>query len=262
MSPPEHAERDELDQRIGKLLRSTRAIAVARPVPAPRPGEPDDDELLLLLDGRASAEQAEQLEGRLQHHPYSAARVDIVRAALRDVGLHPRVRLSPEHVEERAPDTAGSLTKLVFAAARGGRRALRFLRGTEQPSALGSLALATRGAPTTATERQRYRLERSFSNLTAVLDVEQADDGQLELHLELEPDDGGRASGTRVSLREHDRLVSSIKLRGDDRSASFSQLDLGDYRLELSRDGQPIGTMVLSFLSLDPPSDRPDLSES
>ena len=66
---------------------TAREIVVARRLPARRHDEPEDDELLAMIEGRLSPLATAELRARLRRFPFSAARVQILREALVEQGF-------------------------------------------------------------------------------------------------------------------------------------------------------------------------------
>lgn len=71
----------------GTLPHLLRTIHVSVSLPEASDDEPDDDQLLALIEGRLSSDQLARLEDQLRECPYSADRVAIVRAALHEAGV-------------------------------------------------------------------------------------------------------------------------------------------------------------------------------
>lgn len=63
-----------------------RGILASRPVPAPSPTDPADEELLRYLDGAMSSDERLAFEALLERSPYAAARLEVLAAALEENG--------------------------------------------------------------------------------------------------------------------------------------------------------------------------------
>jgi hypothetical protein len=74
-------------ERTRSLAAYLRGLDLCRIVPRRSDHEPPEDDLLHLIEGTLSDDQRRELEERLEHCPYSADRVAIVRAALNDAGI-------------------------------------------------------------------------------------------------------------------------------------------------------------------------------
>lgn len=73
--------------RRGLLPHLLRTIHLSSALPTPREHEPDDEQLLQLIEGQLSSYQLRRLEEQLRECPYSADRVAVVRAALAEAGV-------------------------------------------------------------------------------------------------------------------------------------------------------------------------------
>lgn len=230
--------RDELDSIIARHVRAQRRIAVTRPVPAPSDGEPTDDELLAALEGRLSVAERRGLEARLEQHPYSRDRLEILREAFGE---------ADEEANARRED---SLARLVFAIRRGADQVLSFVRGSEQPMPLAPATVATRGAE--AAEEGKgdslYRFSKRFGDTQALIHVERLPGRGVDLRVELSAD-GSPLTDARASLRREGRLVGSVRIR--EGQADFADLEPSEsYEMEIQREGELVGELCFSFLSV------------
>jgi hypothetical protein len=73
--------------RGGALPNLLRRVHITAALPIPTEDEPDDEELLGLIEGQLTPAQLRRLEEQLQECPYSTDRVAVVRAALAEAGV-------------------------------------------------------------------------------------------------------------------------------------------------------------------------------
>jgi len=236
MTPQPSKDRDPLDKRLSKALKSIR-LAVSLPHPAD--DEPSDEEILMLVEGQLSGETKKTVEAKIEKSRYSKDRFEILREALADAEA--RTRLSPDESNEKKT----SVARLVFAMTkRGADRVLAFLHGTDSPMAL-TPAMATRGGTTPSTTDDYYRFERQLGDLDAVIQIEHVPNRGVELRLDVKKD-GAPLTGARASLRRDGKLVESVRIR--DGVAGFVDLAPDTYQLELSQQDAAIGTLELDVL--------------
>lgn len=241
------SSRDELDLIIARQVRVQRPLALTHPLPAAGDDEPSDDELLLAVEGRLPPIEAAALERRLGDHPFSRDRLEILREALAEVACATESTASPAPDEATTtPEQQTPLARFVFALRRGSEQMIDFIRGSEEPMALESVALATRGGSSPA--EALYKFARTFDDCEALIQVERVPGRGVDLRLELstagEPITDGRAS-----LRRHGRLVESVRIRRG--HADFCDLEpASSYEMEIKREGQLVGEVCLSFLPI------------
>ncbi len=227
MSDSHETGRDAVDVQVAQKLR---ALRLARPVPAPGPDEPTDEELLRYIDGAVKGSERERLEERIAASPYASARVGVVVEALRDSGF-------PVPKRESA---AAKAARYVFRYAQG---ALTFLRGSDMPEALAP-ALQVRGAAT-AQDESFYEFTHQFDAVAARLQIERVEGRGFELQLTLSERDQP-VEGARVTLRQAGRTVDSASTEGG--RCSFAGLTPARYQIDVRRGGDEVGTLHVDVL--------------
>jgi hypothetical protein len=207
--------RDDLDRRIVRALR-----AGPRP-PAPGADEPDDETLLAVLEGRASAADMAQVEAS----PYARERLVLLREGLAAAG----------------PTPLAAAARYVFAVARD---MLQLLRGATEPVAAPDLAWAVRSTPAAAAE-PFCEFHHQWSSIDAHVRVEQIAT-RLDLQVRLS-DAGAPVQRGRVTLRCDGRTLDSIPTDANG-SAVFIGLSADAYEVEVRATGSVVGVMLLQFL--------------
>lgn len=244
MKTTSQSSRDELDLIIARQVRVQRPLALTHPLPAAGDDEPSDDELLLAVEGRLPPTEAATLEHRLDDHPFSRDRLEILREALAEVAQESSACPLPDDAVVPVAESPTPLARFVFALRRGSEQVIDFIRGSEEPIALESVALATRGGSIPA--EALYKFARSFDDCDALIQVERVPGRGVDLRLELSTA-GQPITDGRASLRRHGRLVESVRIRRG--HADFCDLEpASSYEMEIKREGQLVGEVCLSFL--------------
>jgi hypothetical protein len=217
--PPESGEpevRDALDRRISDALGALRP-------PPPGPDEPDDETLLAVLEGRASAAES----ARVAASPLASATVDIVRS------------------EAPATSLSGA-ARYVFALARD---FVELLRGATAPLAPpdGGWAVRSGAGPVAGPVCE---LRHAFPALDAHLRVEPVSRPGAAPAIDLEVRLTGRGAPIdrgRVILRAGTQLLASTPLDAAG-VALFTGLGPARYQLELRSAGAPAGQLYVDLL--------------
>jgi len=208
--------RDELDRRIARALREGPTP------PAPGADDPDDDVLLRVLEGRASADD----EARVQASAYARERLVILRESLADA--------------QPAPAPLGAAAGYVFAVARD---LLQMVRGATEPVAAPGLAWAVRsGAPA---GEPFCEFHHQWSAVDAHVRVEQVAT-RLDLQVRLSAA-GAPLERARVTVRREGRTLDSAPTDANG-SAMFTGLAPDAYEVEVRATGTVVGVMLLEFL--------------
>ncbi len=221
---PKH--RDQLDGQLGQALKATRS----RPVPAPGPGEPSDDDLLLYVEGRLPDERAAEVEAQLAKSPYSSDRAAVLGEAL----------------TENAPEQPHALARAFRAVFHLAGSALNLLRSDVAPAPV--LATAVRGNAAAAAQPECYEFSHKMAGLDAMVTVDRAQDGGVDVRLELKRGGSQPVNDARVTLQRDGKVFEAVDVERDG-SATFRGLDTARYRLEVHRAGQRVGTVRLDFLA-------------
>lgn len=220
--------RDDLDDRIADGAK--KALLLNRALPQPKINEPDDERLLLYLDGKLAGAQEAAFERSLEHFPYTRHRLEIIREAMSEV-------------EPAAPEPDPLRAQLVFALHRGASRLLDFVRGSAAPMAMP--AFAVRGE-IGAEADETFCFQHAFGNHQANIRVQSLGEETVGLCLQLSRE-GQTIDKGRVSLRKAGRLVESVAFcKG---AADFRNLSPGSYELEFKAEGRAVGQLNLEMLA-------------
>ncbi len=225
---PPHDRRDPLDEQIARAARATR-----RPVPAPGPNEPSDDELLRVVDGSASGDERARVEAAAQQSGYTRDRLHILKESLAETGL--------------ATGALERAARYVFVMAKD---ALELLRSATEPLVMPA-PVAVRSGPAAQPTAGAcyYEFVQPFGAVEAHLKIEHVTRANAPASIDVQVKLVGGGAGTRVSLLRAGQTVDSVPV-GDGAAATFSGLAKDRYEIVVRRAGQdqPVGQVHLDFV--------------
>jgi hypothetical protein len=228
MAPPTKNDRDALDRKLGRAVRTVRR---PRGVPAPGQGEPSDDELLRVVEGVADAAERARVAAAEKTSAYTRDRLAVLREAMAETGF--------------APSAAVRAARYVFVLAKD---AMELLRAATEPVALPAMA-AVRSGTSTGVRAGTYEFVQPFDGVEAHLLIEHVTraDKSASIDVQLRLRGGGR--GARVSLWRGGEMLDSVPVDEGD-AAVFSGLGQSRYQIEVRRAGQDeaLGKVELDFL--------------
>ena len=229
--------RDTTDQWLGQIVQNSRKLAARKPLPTPHNDEPSDEFLLQCIERSRGSHNGAALETQLLGHPYSLDRAAIVTEALADwrYGAQEQTALG------RA---VSGYARLVIGLRRQGALGLELLRSTLEPVLLAPAATAVRGgAPST---EPIFKFVHELPGYQARVHVEATHDG-VDLHVDLAGAAGPLKNG-RATLQRDGTIVASLRVH--DGSADFPGLKPERYRLDLSVEGQTLGSLALDLFDV------------
>lgn len=143
----------------------------------------------------------------------------------------------------RAAPCSGARVRAVFHLAGS---ALNLLRSDVAPAPV--LATAVRGNAAAAAQPECYEFSHKMAGLDAMVTVDRAQDGGVDVRLELKRGGSQPVNDARVTLQRDGKVFEAVDVERDG-SATFRGLDTARYRLEVHRAGQRVGTVRLDFLA-------------
>lgn len=211
----------------------------------PRGECPEDETLAALAEGRLSEAQVDLLLGHLSRCSACLASVLALRRVLGEVPAEGETRV-PAKLMARArqldPAHEG-IIEIVIRFAKGLAEVIRMSGGV-----VGGLAPAldpVRGEGRVVSETL-VTFSKEFPPYLAEIEVERAKPGRGEISVNLtDAKNGQGARGLRVSLFAGDEELESAAVEGG--PAVFENLKFGQYQLEITRVGEPIGKIALEM---------------
>jgi len=219
--------RDRLDSLLAEAARAARS---PRGLPAPRPGEPSDDELLRVADGTAGAEERARVEAA---GAYTRERLEILKQALAETG-------HAAGVVERA-------ARYVFVMAKD---ALELLRAATEPLSVPAPVAVRSAGGAGASAPCYYEFVQPFGGVEAHLKIEHVTRASAPATIDVQVKLTGGGAGTRVSLLRGGATLDSVPV-GEGGAATFSGLARDRYEIVVRRAGEdaPVGKLHLDFLA-------------
>ena len=224
---------EKLKRTAGRLLRSR-----------PRGSCPDESILGAFADGKLAEAGCDDLIRHLSRCPACFATV----TALRDLAEHReneeacRVPVASLERARKLDPCAQSALSVVVNFARGLAQVLSASEGVINGRAF-SPAGARRGESRAVSETL-VTFSREFPPYQAEVDVEKTKPDRGEVTVTL-LESGHPASGLRVTIFKKDDELESSMLDGG--MAVFENLKFGEYRLEITRVGEPVGRIDLEM---------------
>ncbi|MFH2007159.1 MAG: hypothetical protein ABI333_11280 [bacterium] len=230
--------RDKLDLALSEAYRLARRIPT---LPDPSDTDPDDEVLLLVLDGAQHFPQGEvkALRERVESSPFSSERLAVLSEVLTEVhDQHPEPmnRLGTPVESQRDP------VRLSFVWARG---CLRYLWGTLEPRSLIAVPVATRGEAVTGPREETsfFDFAHHFAGIDVVIQVERVRDDLLDVQLNF---DGAaqQLAQLRVTLalKGGSLLDSQPVEHGRTRFAALQPLA---HEIQITSARKPLGRVLL-----------------
>jgi hypothetical protein len=230
--------RDQLDADVRLAVTLTGGLA---DVPGPRPGDPDDETLLRLVDGNLPRDERRRLERLVDASPHARDRLLALREALAEAGE--RVPARPDLDPLAA---AGRVARIAFGWAE---ERLSFLWGTLEPRQLVAAPVPTRGQATRPTEETAFfDFSHRFEGVDVVIQVERLPSDRLDVQLLFESADVD-LSRLRVTLSDdHGGLLDSQPV--EQGRTRFASLAPRGHQLRISAAQQELGRVLLDVRSL------------
>jgi len=223
---------EKIKRTVGQLLRSR-----------PRGNCPDESTLGAFADGVLAEAGQEEIIRHLSRCKICFATV----SALRDLAERPEKEAAcrvPEAALERArrlDPAAKSALSVVIDFARGLAQILSASEGVISGRAFSP---ACARGETRAVSETLVTFSREFPPYQAEVDVEKTKPDRGEVTVTL-LESGRLAAGLRVSIFQKDAELESSMLDGG--TAVFENLKFGEYRLEITRVGEPVGRIDLAM---------------
>jgi hypothetical protein len=219
-------------------------------------GCPPEEVLALYVEGRLDEQEKTKVS---EHLSLCSGCLDTVLLESRLVDKT-SVAEEPANIRfealQRAKDLVGpGLDKILFdLVVRVYRGAMEVVHSTLTPVPLvyQHVAAAVRRGPEEREEPQPLRMEKSFGDISAEIEVTSPKEGRWNIQILLRGPEGGEdPKGIRITLKDlsqEKELQSSVVRSG---LAAFPDLSAGDYVLEIKEKGRVIGEFSLRLFEDD-----------
>jgi len=211
----------------------------------PRGSCPGDEELAAFVEGKLSEAEADRVAGHLPRCATCMESVKTVRRILAEAA---------EETAARLPLAAMARARKLDPAQKGFMEVVvRFAQGVAEVvkmsgGVVGGLAPAAnhvRGEGKVVSETL-VTFIKDFPPYQAEVDLERSKPDRSEITIRLSDKTTNRPpQGVRVSLYDHDLELESAMLENG--QAVFENLKFGQYRVEITRVGEPIGGITLEM---------------
>ncbi len=167
----------ERDDMLDLALREACLLNQRAPeLPEPQPGDPEDEALLLVLEGSASETELAPMREAVERSCWARERLASLREAMEE-------SLSPSEQLHRTQDPPSQpRLRISFAWARG---CLQYLWGTLEPRTVAAVPVATRSGifrrPTE--ETSFFDFAHLLGDIQMVIQVERANEDRLDVQL-------------------------------------------------------------------------------
>lgn len=213
-------------------------------------GCPPEEILALYVEGGLDEEEKGKVTEHLSICSGCLDTVLVASRLARESAVAEEPARVPREVLQRAKDLVGpGLEKRVFdLVVRVYRGAMEVVHSTltPLPVAYQPVPAAVRRDAAEREEAQSLRMEKSFGDITAEIEVTSPEEGRWRIQSLFRGPEGGEApKGIRVTLKDLSQakeLQSSIARSG---LATFADLPPGDYGLEIREKGRVVGVLAL-----------------